>query len=234
MGVARDRIRAVLANHGLLEDLAPADLDRLAQLAATRSFAAGEAVFSKGDPGEAMMAVLCGRVRISCCSVDGREMVFAMFGPGDVFGEIAMLDGGERTADAVAIEPTELVVVRRRDFMPFLAGNAELCLKLLVMLCERVRRTSEQIEDFSFLPVGRRLAKRLLCLADYFGCPADAGVQITVPLSQQMLAGMMGTSREWVNKTLRTWTADGLIDADRGRIVIRDRAALERIVDGWT
>jgi CRP-like cAMP-binding protein len=234
MAVGRDRIREVLAHHGLFADLAPNDLDRLVQLGVTRSFVAGEAVFSKGDPGEAMMAVLTGRVRISCCSVDGREMVFAVFGPGEVFGEIAMLDGGERTADAVAIEPTDLVIVRRRDFMPFLAGNTELCLKLLVMLCDRIRRTSEQIEDFSFLPVGRRLAKRLLCLADFSGRPAGSGVQITLPLSQQMLAGMMGTSREWVNKTLRTWTSDGLIDLDHGRIVIRDRAALERIVDGET
>lgn len=181
----------------------------------------------KGDPGNAMMAVLSGRVRICSYSTEGREVVLNVIGAGEVFGEIAMLDGGPRTADAFAMEKTELLVLSRRDFLPFLEKNPAVCVRLLQVLCERLRWTSAQVEDFFFLDLRGRLAKRLLFLADHYGEKAAKGEQTAVRFSQNLLASMVGTSREAVNKQLRAWEEGGLIDLKRGNITILDRAALE-------
>ena len=173
-------VKRILGQHFILKYLPPSDLDHLAQLSAVRTYKAGEPVFLKGDPGTAMMAVLAGRVRICAYSSDGREVVLNVISPGEVFGEIAMIDGGERTADAFAMEETELLVLGRRDFMPVLARNPDVCIKLLELMCRRLRWTSEQMEDISFLDLRSRLAKRLGYLADHHGEPSGEGDRKTV------------------------------------------------------
>lgn len=223
-------IRDLLGQHYLLKHLAPADLDQLARMAITRLCKPNEAVFLKGDPGNSMMAVVHGRVRICSYSSEGREVVLNVISPGQVFGEIALIDGGPRTADAFAMDATELVVLSRRDFLPFLERNPQICIKLLEVLCERLRATSAQVEDFFFLDLRSRLAKRLLAAAgpaSHNDAAADPG---TVRLSQHMLASMIGTSREAVNKQLRAWEEAGLIALKRGAITILKRPRLEEIV----
>ncbi|MBC8157879.1 MAG: Crp/Fnr family transcriptional regulator [Alphaproteobacteria bacterium] len=222
----------ILAEHFLLKHLPETDLARLEKFAQTRRFGAKDPVFMKGDPASGMMAVISGRVRISSYSSEGREVVLNVIGPGEVFGEIALIDGGERTADAVAMEATELMVLERRDFLPFLEGNPELCIKLLKVMCHRLRRTSEQLEDFSFLDLRTRLAKRLLDLAADHGIPEDGGaVRISLNLSQRVLGAMMGTSREAVNKQLRAWEDEGLLRLKRGSVTLLDAEQLELIVE---
>ena len=222
----------ILAEHFLLKHLPPEDLKRLETFAKTRKFKAREPVFMKGDPASGMMAVVKGRIRISSYSADGREVVLNVINPGEVFGEIALIDGGERTADAVAMEDTELTVLERRDFLPFLERNPELCIKLLKVMCQRLRRTSEQLEDFSFLDLRTRLAKRLLELADSHGEEdGKGGIRIALGLSQRVLGAMMGTSREAVNKQLRAWEEEGLIALRRGSVTLLDAEQLELIVD---
>jgi CRP-like cAMP-binding protein len=223
-------VRNILSQHFLLKQLPPHDLERLAQLATTRKFDPGEAVFLKGDPGNAMMAVLSGRVRICAYSAGGREVVLNVISPGEVFGEIAMIDGGERTADAFAMENTDLLVLNRRDFMPFLERNPHVCVKLLEILCRRLRWTSEQLEDVNFLDLRSRLAKRILHLVDSQGEPVSNSRNVGVRISQHMLASMIGTSREAVNKQLRFWEEEGLIDVKRGSITVLKRDHLKRIV----
>ncbi len=221
----------ILGEHFLLKHLPADDLARLEAFARSRRFKAREPVFMKGDPASGMMAVVAGRVRISSYSADGREVVLNVINPGEVFGEIALIDGGERTADAVAMEDTELLVLERRDFLPFLERNPELCIKLLKVMCHRLRRTSEQLEDFSFLDLRTRLAKRLLDLADAHGEEdGNGGIHIALSLSQRVLGAMMGTSREAVNKQLRAWEDEGLITLRRGSITLRDADQLELIV----
>ncbi len=227
-----DAMKAILAEHFLLKHMPPDDLDRLAGFARRRSYQANEPIFVKGDPAAGMMAVVGGRVRIVTYSADGKEVVLNVINPGEVFGEIALIDGGERTADAVAMEPTELVVLDRRDFLPLLERNPELCIKLLKMMCQRVRATSEQIEDFSFLDLKARLAKRLVALSESHGEAAAEGVKIGMRLSQRELAAMMGTSREAVNKQLRAWQEEGLIIVKRGSITLLETARLRDIVHG--
>ena len=231
--MASDRgseFRALLAEHFLLRHLPPPDLERLAAFAKMQSFGAGEPVFMKGDPAAGMMVVVSGRVRITSSSADGKEMVLNIINPGEVFGEIALIDGVERTADATAAEATELLLLERRDFLPYLERHPDLSLELLKMLCHRLRTINEQLEDFSFLDLRRRLAKKLVHLADSHGEETPEGVRIGFKLTQRELAAMMGTSREAVNKQLRAWTDDGLIKRIGSSIVIRDREGLEDIV----
>lgn len=223
-------VRKILAQNFLLRFLPPADLDRLGTLVVRRAYGKGQPVFLKGDSGTAMMAVLSGRVQICTYSNDGREVVLNVILPGEVFGEIALIDGGERTADAFAMEATELLILSRRDFLPYLERNPKVCVKLLEMMCLRMRWTSEQLEDFSFLDLRSRLAKRLVYLASIHGEETTQGTRIGVRLPQHLLASMIGTSREAVNKQLRAWEGEGIIDVSRGSITILDRAALKQIV----
>lgn len=229
-------VKQILSQHFLLKHLPPADIAALAQLAQTRRYQTNGSVFMKGDPGNSMMAVLSGRVRICAYSAGGREVVLNVIGPGEVFGEIAMIDGGERTADAFAMEPTELLVLKRRDFMPFLERNPQVCVRLLEVMCRRLRWTSEQLEDVNFLDLRSRLAKRLLYLADHHGEGTAAaggsgtGAGVGVRISQHMLASMIGTSREAVNKQLRFWEEEGVIDVRRGAITVLKRDRLQSIV----
>ncbi|MBK8208977.1 MAG: Crp/Fnr family transcriptional regulator [Rhodospirillales bacterium] len=224
-------VKGILGEHFMLKHLPPSDLDQLAQMASTRHYKSGEPIFLKGDPGTAMMAVLAGRVRICAYSAEGREVVLNVISPGEVFGEIALIDGGERTADAFAMEPTELLVLTRRDFLPFLARNPEVCIRLLEVMCRRLRWTSEQLEDVNFLDLRSRLAKRLIYLWDHHSEKQGDSKQRGVRIQQHTLAAMIGTSREAVNKQLRSWEVDGMIDVGRGSIVVLDRSRLERIVD---
>ena len=131
-----------LANHFLLKHLNAEELRRLATGAAVIRHGAQETIFQKGDPGDSMMAVLRGRVKICTYSSEGRELVLNIIDRGGVFGEIALLDGRPRTADAVALEETELLVLQRGRFMPFLANNPELVARLFAVLCGRLRQTS--------------------------------------------------------------------------------------------
>ena len=151
--------------------LRPEELSRLAAVAKRSSHSPGETVFRKGDPGDSMMAVIRGRVKICTYSGDGRELVLNIVGAGVLFGEIALLDGQPRTGDAVAIEDTELLVVDRNRFMPFLKENPEIQARLLAVLCRRLRQTSEHLEDALMRDARSRVARGLLRLAEAFGKP---------------------------------------------------------------
>ena len=226
-----ERKRGLLAEYFLLRQLPDADLDRLSRMAKIRSFERGVPVFRKGDPATGMMVVITGRVRISSYSADGKEVVLNIINPGEVFGEIALIDGFDRTADATAMESSEMLVLERRDFMPYLEKHPAVSIHLLKVLCQRLRVTSEQLEDFSFLDLRRRMAKRLLYLADHHGEPTPEGMRIGMHLPQRELGAMLGTSREAVNKQLRAWEGQGLIGQVRGSITVIDRHGLEGIVD---
>jgi CRP-like cAMP-binding protein len=178
-----------------------------------------------------MMAVLRGQVRISAPSPDGREIVLNMINAGEVFGEIALLDGKDRTADAVAQTDCELLVIERRSFVPFLMSNPEVALRLLAVLCERLRRTTEQVEDMLFRDLPTRLAKKLLSLAAASGERAQGGFRIATRMSQRELGTMVGMSRESVNKQLRAWQLDGIITTDQGCIVLTDERALQKFAE---
>ena len=219
--------RALLAQHFLLATLDENALDTLLAVASERSFASGQVIFQKGDPGTSMMAVLSGRVRIGAYSEDGREIILNMVDPGQLFGEIALLDGKERSADATAMGKTELLILDRRDFLPFLEKNPKSAVKLIEVLCSRLRRTSEMVESIAFLDFAARLARLLVQMSEHYGKDTEAGLLIDIRISQADLGNLIASTRESVNRQLSAWTQEGVIAVEQGKITILDQETLE-------
>ncbi len=223
--------RSLLASNELFRHLSAAELEGLARFTRLEKYQANQTIFRQHDSGSTMMAVVGGRVRISRLTAAGKEVVFGILTPGDIFGEIALLDGGPRSADAVALGETELIVLDRRDFIPFLERNPTVAAGMLEVLCQRIRRTDEQVEDSLFLVRDARLAKTLLNLADQFGRETPDGICIDLPMSQRELGSFVGLTRESINKQLVEWRESGLIDLTDRLITIRDMDAFENLVE---
>ena len=177
-----------------------------------------------------MMAVLKGRISITAPSPDGRQVVLTVMRDGDVFGEIALLDGKERTADATALGECELLIVSRRSVLSLLERRPDLCIGLLIVLCERLRRTNEQVEDLAFLDLETRIAKVLVRLAEEDGDGEVGRKSVGVKISQRALGELVGGSRESVNKHLQDLKRSGIIEIAKGAIVIRDLDSLSSLV----
>ena len=187
-------------------------------------------IFARGDSGTALFAIASGTVKISAPSADGKGAVFNLISEGAIFGEIAVLDGLPRTADATALTDCELMVIERRDFISLIHERAEFAVKLIEVLCRRLRHTTGQLEDVMFLDLPGRLAKALLQSAEG-AAPAPGGNSVgkKIVLTQRNLSEMIGMSRESTNKQLRAWEKQKLIELQRGGIVILAPAALETI-----
>jgi CRP-like cAMP-binding protein len=218
--------RQLLRRSTLFSRLPDEEIDALLAHAVIERFRAGALIGAKGDPGSSMMAVLTGQVVISVLSLEGKQVVLNIINEGEVVGEIALLDGKERSADMTASTNCELLVIERRSFLPLLERPA-LTRELLRVLCEKVRRASEQVEDVLFLDVEARIAKALLRLAQNRPAPSRPGGGVVLRISQRELGNLVGASRESVNKQLQAWRRSGIVAIDNGAIVIRNAAALE-------
>lgn len=219
--------RDVLAAHAFFRDLPAPTLDRLATYAHSFLATKGSTVFSKGEPGHGLLAVLSGVVKISSSSDEGKEVVFNLIGKGEVFGEIALLDGGPRTATATALTDCVLLALDRRDFMPLLLADATMAVKLLEIVSGRLRRTSEQIEDTAFLDLPVRLARAVLRLAEVQGSAAEGKWRVAI--TQRELGEMVGRTRESINRQLRAWETDGLVQLETGGVRVLAPARLVRL-----
>ena len=219
--------RRLFEGHALFGQLPSADLDALLLHARVERYPAGRAIFAKGSPGRAMMAILKGNVRISTPSPAGPDIVLTILSAGEVFGEIALLDGEDRTADATAIGDCELLVLDHREFVPFLERRADLCILLLKLLCQRLRQTDQQFEEAMFGRLEGRMAMALVRLAN--NTPPNAKGGIALRITQQELAGMVGAARESVNKQLHVWQKDGVLKLGKRLIEIADIDALEAL-----
>jgi CRP/FNR family transcriptional regulator, cyclic AMP receptor protein len=212
----------------LFRPLDPEDRARLLALARPHRYASRQTIFLKGDPGTGLLAVVSGAVQITAPSRDGKRVVLNTIRAGEVFGEMALLDGRPRSAEATALGPCELLSLERRDVLPFLEQHPRLCLKLLEILCERLRRTTEQVEDIVFLDLSARLAKALLKLAV---TPSTKGATPFVRASQAELGTMIGATRESVNKHLADWQRRGMVSIRSGIIRLADPAALTELAE---
>ncbi len=204
----------ILSTSPLFACLGEEAVQRIASACVSRQLAAGKVLFKKGEAGDALFGIRRGTVQIETGTVTGQRATLNVLGPGDVFGEVALLDGRARTADAVAAEDCELFVLRRKDFLDFVRTDIHLAMKLIEFLCERIRWASERMEEVTFLPVHVRMARRLVGLAQDFG----NDLQIT----QSELGEFVGASREHVCRQLQTWRRKGVVSVSRGRIVIKD------------
>ena len=215
----------VLRNNALFRELPRQTLEQLSDLCTNRQYAKGEILFVQGDAGDSLYGVIAGEVRISANSSDGQEMHLNVIRPGEVIGEIALLDGGERSATATATKASTLFRLPRDAFLRLLDSEPGFASHLLVLLCQRVRWTSDIIEDVVFRSVPMRLARRVAILARLHGEPGEDGVVLR--LSQNDLARFLHVSRQVVNANLQEWQKAGFIGLSRGAVVVKDFDGLE-------
>ena len=175
--------------------------------------------------------LLRGRAKVTAQGKEGADTAINVMGPGEVFGEVGILDGQPRSATVTTLEECEMAVVDKRAFDGLLAVSPGVAIRLLAVLAGRVRELTLRIEDRAFLDVPARLAKQLLWLAGNHGTESNAGVRLELKLSQQELGEFIGATRESVNKYLRDWTRNGLIKHEREHLDILDLEALRAIAE---
>ena len=186
----------------------------------------GATIFREGDRGDSLHVVMEGTVRVSVVSTRGEEATVALLGPGEFVGDLALLDGLPRSANAVATEATNTLVVTRDDFRRWLAERPRASLTLLEALSLRVRRTDEVLADLTFLDLPKRLAKRLVSLA---GERAKDGAPVKLRITQAELASMLGVSRESANKQLNEFERNGWVRLGRGSVSVLDEVSLRSL-----
>jgi CRP/FNR family cyclic AMP-dependent transcriptional regulator len=199
-------------------------LERLAAMCVSRRLVAGEVLLQKGDSAEALYGVRRGTIRIETGTEGGDRLVLNVLGPGDLLGEIALLDGQPRTADAIVGEPCELFMLRRNDFLSFIEREPSIAIRLIELLCVRIRWMSERIEEIALLPLQARMARRLAGLSQDFGTELH--------LTQSELSEFVGATRESVSRQLQEWRRAGILELRRGRIVILDDERLRAAASG--
>lgn len=222
----REQLRRALSRSALFGALSNDACADLAAIAHPRRFAAGVAICREGEADGTLYVVARGRVRVSTGSIDGEERYLNELGPGDLFGEIALLDGGPRSASVTAVEVCDLYCVERGAFYSLLERTPALARAVIELLCRRVRWLTELTEASAFLGIPAQLARWLSTLAGQQGGHAPRGVEVRI--SQQELADFLGVSRQSVNEILRGWQREGFIEIGRGRIVVLDRERLTR------
>ena len=224
--------RRLLSETPFFAGFPPAQRDALTTYLHEHSYADGDTIFLRGDTGTSLMIVVSGRVALRLTSPQGREILLAIVEAGEIFGEMSLLDGRGRSADAVAFGKCQLLVLERRDMLPVLQSSSEACIRLLELLSAKLRRTSDQLEGVALLALPSRLARLLLALCEAQGAKSDTrGILLPLSLSQRDLGQLIGASREKVNLQLGRWVTEGVLDRENGALLIRDHDALADIAD---
>jgi CRP/FNR family cyclic AMP-dependent transcriptional regulator len=213
---------------GFMGTLTPAQVRSFRSRAIPRRFRKGQAIFHEGGSSDRVVALLSGRVKVSTLTEEGREIVLAFRGPGDLLGELSAIDGQPRSASVEAIEPVEALAVTAADFRAFLVDHPEIGVMLLETLARRLRDADRKRVEYGAHDTVGRVAARLLELADQYGEEAPRGIQIGLPISQEELAGWTGASREAVSKALQVMREAGWVVTERRRITVCDPDALRR------
>lgn len=221
----------VLRQHPIFSDLDPEALDQLCRYAKPTSLKRGATIFAKGDVGNSLYAVISGTVKISISSPDGRNAILNLISAGGLFGEVALLDGKERTADATANTNCEIFVIDRREFLPFVKIQPALAMKFIELLCERLRWTSDQVEQVILQDLPRRLASALLGLTEKRKLEPTSQ---TIAITQQEISEMVGMTRESINKQLRAWAARDWVRLEHGAIVLLNQDPLRALAESST
>jgi CRP/FNR family cyclic AMP-dependent transcriptional regulator len=215
----KGKMPIVLARIPLFAEFSNSEAERLASLIQTRRYPKGSIICHQGDPGTTLYLVETGEVKLTVMSESGREVTLALLGPGAFFGELSLLDGGPRSANAVARVACQLGILDREHLLQFLARHPGATASLLSVMARRLRRTTDQVHDTVFLDIPARLAKALL---QYTGArDQNQDGEFTAPkLNQEELARLVGGTRESVNKSLRDFSRQGLIRCQRGKVTV--------------
>jgi len=220
---------SVLRKHPIFANLEPEAFEQLCRYAKHSTLKRGATLFSKGDPGNSLYAVISGTVKMSISSPDGRNAILNIVGPGEIFGEIALLDGQPRSTDAIANSNCELFVIDRREFIPFVKEQPALAMKFIELLCERLRSTSDQVEQIILQNLPGRLASALLRLSEKHKTSAPQGR--TIAITQQEISEMVGMTRESINKQLRAWAGRDWVRLEHGAIVVLNAEMLRETAE---
>jgi len=224
-------LAAVLRNTPLLANLSQPELQSLSSRTVRKQFGAGEIIFSEGEPCSGLFIIARGKVRIFKTSMNGREQVLAMNGPGESIAELPVFDGGAFPASATAVEDTEMAFISRRDFHAFCIEHPEVALKVLSVVGERLRRLVGIIEELSFTTIRHRLISVLVKLAQSEGKTTPNGIEFQLPATHQELANQLGTVRELISRNLMRLQAEGLLEVDARQIVVKDLKSLSTLLE---
>ncbi len=214
----------------MFEFLEAEELDRLYSLCTTERFAKGDYIFLECDPPRSLYVLVKGEDKLLKQTDDGREMILEMVYPGEIFGEEAVFDGQPYPMTAQALDDVEVLSISRSDFFGFLRDNPDLALEIITELGSRLREAQNTIRALAMERVEWRIARVLLMLARKAGVAGKEGVSIDLPLTRQDIADMAGTTVETTIRVLSNFKKMGLVDTERGRIILRDRARLEQMV----
>lgn len=218
----------LLGKADLFADLDRAALLSLGERALERRYKKGQIIFHEGDLGDTLYVVAEGRIKVFVTSEDGDEMVLATLRPPDTLGELAVIDGGPRSASAETLEPSTLLALTRPILLELLEGSRAITDALLRSIGKMVRRLTEQASDLVFLDLYGRVAKLLLGFADSCGQKQDDGILLDLAMTQTDLASMVGGSRQSVNQILRQFEKRGYVELRGRTIVIKQPESLRR------
>jgi CRP/FNR family transcriptional regulator, cyclic AMP receptor protein len=221
-------VEKILRKTPLFASLTAEEMEALAGRVSNRHFERGALLFSEGDSCTGLFLVASGKIRIFKLSAEGREQVLAVEGPGSSFAELPVFDGGSYPASASALEDAEVLVISRKDFQNFCREHPDVALKVLAVVGSRLRRLVGIIEDLSFTTVRQRLIALILRLAQASGIPSKAGVRVELTKTHQDLAAELGTVRELVSRNLSRLQAEGFLDVDGRKIIVKDLEGLKR------
>ncbi|MEM9174928.1 MAG: Crp/Fnr family transcriptional regulator [Myxococcota bacterium] len=229
--IGREELLSLLRGSDLLGRIPEHEIDALAGRVRRVQCARGKLIFMKRDEGTEVMFVAKGRVKIVSTSPTGTEVIHNIIEAGQVFGEMALLDGLPRSADAIAAVDSEIVELSRQDFLDVLRRNPETAIQMMAILCGRIRQSTSFVEDAVLLDSGTRLLHRLKTLKNQYGTEnPDGSVRIDHKLSQQEIGESVGMTRVSVNRILSGWGADELIEHGRGYVIVHDLDRLEQAV----
>jgi CRP-like cAMP-binding protein len=220
-------VEKVLRKTPLFANLTQKEMDALAARVSTRHFGKGEQLFGEGDACTGLFLVASGKIRIFKLSAAGREQVLAVEGPGSSFAELPVFDGGNYPAAASALEDAEVLFISRKEFQNFCREHPEVALKVIAVVGGRLRRLVGIIEELSFTTVRQRLISFILRLAQASGTHSKDGIHVELTKSHQDLAADLGTVRELVSRNLSRLQAEGFLEVDGRKIVVKDLAGLK-------
>ena len=223
-----EHIRGFLKANTFLGRLPDPALGALMERGQLRQYAKREIIYRRGEPGDSLMVVLRGRIKLSNVNLSGKEIVLHFLVPGNIYGEIAALDGRERAANAVALEETEIFLIYARDLMPTLKAHPEAMFEVIRGLCEKVRAGAALIED-STLEMRARVARGLQRLAQHHGRSGAVGTSLQLALSHAELGNYFGLSRANVSRQLSQLREANVITIEGAQIVILDEDGLTEI-----
>lgn len=217
---------AILRKTPLFASLTDDEMQALVGRVTRKRFQKDEQLFAEGDPCAGLYLVAAGKIRIFKLSPSGREQVLAVEGPGSSFAELPVFDGGNYPAAASALEDTEVLFVSRKDFQNFCRDHPEVALKVIAVVGSRLRRLVGIIEELSFTTVRQRLIALILRLAQASRVRSNEGIHIELTQSHQDLAAELGTVRELVSRNLSRLEAEGFLDVEGRKIVVKDLPGL--------